>query len=214
MVATTPSAERPRKLAVADTAGLTAGKTHLAKSNQTPSQTPGSTTDKSPYKSPGKKPNNTLQARTQPKTDSVEKAVAVASDKLDWSHLAHQLKLDPVVRQVVLNTVVADYNEQQLVLHYRPALQLLVKADSDKKIARAIESAVGLSLTVKLSCKEQLEVETPEEAKLRELEEQRQQAIASIRQDPMTQTLERLFSVKLDESSVKKINPNKTEVNE
>ena len=127
-----------------------------------------------------------------------------ASDVLNWSETAFQLKLDAISRQIVLNSVVGSYRDNLLKLKLPPDLEVMLKPEIENQIKRAIEQQLGVSLKLEFNTVAELDVETPQQADLRKQEQDRQAAIRSIRQDPEVQQLEQIFGAKLIENSVKK----------
>jgi DNA polymerase-3 subunit gamma/tau len=127
-----------------------------------------------------------------------------ASDALNWSETAFQLKLDAISRQIVLNSVVDSYQDNRLKLSLLPDLEVMLKPDIEKQIKQAIEQQLGVSLNLEFNTVAELDVETPQQADLRMQEQERQAVIRSIRQDSEVQQLEQIFGAKLIENSVKK----------
>ena len=129
----------------------------------------------------------------------------LAQDALNWSQLAHDLELDALAGQVVINSVVQSWNDDHLKLAHLPELELMIKPEIIAQIKRAVESRLGLELKLEFVSQQKLEAETPQQARLREQEEERQSAIAAIKQDPVVQKLNSLFGATLIENSVKKV---------
>lgn len=129
----------------------------------------------------------------------------LAEDTLNWSSLAHELDLDALAGQVVINCVVNSWQDNQLTLAYLPELELMIKPEIKAQIKRAIETRLGLELKLEFITQERLQAETPQQARVRLLEEERQSAIAAIKQDPVVQKLNSLFGARLIENSVKKV---------
>ncbi len=130
-----------------------------------------------------------------------------ASDDLNWSERAFELKLGGIAREFAINSIVKSWADQRLHLVFKPELEVMLKPELEAQIKQAIEQQLGVSLKLELSSQPVLEVETPSEAQARKQEQERQQAIRAIRQDAMVQQLQNAFGVELIESSVKKINP-------
>ena len=100
-----------------------------------------------------------------------------AKDELNWSELAYALELDSVARQVVLNSIVDSYADHRLQLAFLAELEVMLKPDLERQIKQAIEHKLGVSLSLELHSVPSLEVETPHQASLRKLEQQRQSMI-------------------------------------
>ena len=151
----------------------------------------------------------------QPRPEPVEpeqrnQAVAPAStqqakDELDWSELAYALELDSVARQLVLNSIVDSYADHRLQLAFLAELEVMLKQDLERQIKQAFEHKLGVSLSLELRSVPFLEVETPYQASLRKLEQQRQSMIRAIHEDPVVQQLKSVFGAELVENSVKKL---------
>jgi hypothetical protein len=92
-----------------------------------------------------------------------------------------------------------------LKLALLPEIQDLVNPLIESEIRRALEEKLGVSLQLELSARDSLTGETPLQAKLRRLEQERLAAIDAIREDRVVLKLQQAFSAELDESSVVKI---------
>jgi DNA polymerase III subunit gamma/tau len=128
-----------------------------------------------------------------------------ASDELNWSQTAHELELDALAGQVVINCIVQSWQDNHLKLAYLPELELMIKPGIKEQIKQAIESRLGLELKLDFISVAKLDAETPQQAHVRLQQEERQSAIEAIRQDPVVQKLNSLFGARLIENSVKKV---------
>ena len=91
------------------------------------------------------------------------------------------------------------------MLKLEPEILELANAKIRDEITQAIASKLGVSLKLDFLEQEQLEVETPQQARIRQQEEQRQAAIDAIRQEAVVRKLHQAFGAELVESSVKKV---------
>lgn len=82
----------------------------------------------------------------------------------------------------------------------------MLKADIEEQIKQAIERLFGVSLRLEFVSSATLDVETPHQAEIRKLEQERQSVIRAIHQDPVVQQLKSVFGAELIEQSVKKRN--------
>ena len=73
------------------------------------------------------------------------------------------------------------------------------------EIRQALEQKLEVSLRLELSARDSLSGETPLQARLRRLEQERLAAIDSIRQDATVKKLQQAFAAELDEDSVVRI---------
>ena len=103
-----------------------------------------------------------------------------------------------------MNAVVADYADDRLKLALLPELELMLKPDIQSQIKQAIERQLGVSLKLEFECVPTLDVETPHQAEIRRQEQQRQEIIGQIHQDPVVQQLKSVFGAELVEQSVRK----------
>jgi len=106
---------------------------------------------------------------------------------------------------VVLNSIVESYADQRLQLAFLAELEVMLKPDLERQIKQAIEHKLGVSLSLELHSVPSLAVETPHQASLRKLEQQRQSMIRAIHEDPVVEQLKSVFGAELVENSVKKM---------
>ena len=132
----------------------------------------------------------------------------LANDELNWSEIAFDLKLDGIARQFVINSIVKSWAGNRLYLAFKPELEVMLKPELEAQIKHAIEQQLGVSLTLELSSQMALDVETPYQASLRKLEQERQQVIRAVEQDELVQQLKASLGVELVEASVKKLQSN------
>jgi len=129
-----------------------------------------------------------------------------ARDELNWSQTAFELNLKAIARQIVLNTVVNSYTDNTLKLGFLPELEVMLKPEIEKQIKKAVEQQLGVSLKLEFISMSALDVETPHQAEVRRLEQERQAVIQQIHQDGMVQQLKSVFGAELIEQSVRKRN--------
>lgn len=99
-----------------------------------------------------------------------------------------------------------DYHDGRLQLAHLPELELMLKPEIKNQIKASIEKKLSVSLAVEFVARPTLGVETPQQASLREQEEERRAAILRIREHGMVRQLKRLFNAELVETSVRKHN--------
>ncbi len=139
----------------------------------------------------------TLSETAQPEPSS-------AAD-LDWSGLAYNLGLDGLAQEIVANSKLECLRDGKLKLALLPEIHELANAVIESEIRRALEQKLEVSLQLELSARESLTGETPLQAKLRRLEQERLAAIEAIREDAAVRKLQQAFAAELDEQSVVKI---------
>ncbi len=156
----------------------------------------------------------------RPETDGLTSAAATAASSgepglveqdgatgpdLEWHELAYDLGLDGLAQEIVANSSLESWQDEHLKLALLPEIQDLVNPLIESEIRRALEEKLGVSLRLELSARDSLIGETPLQAKLRRLEQERLAAIDAIREDRVVLKLQQAFSAELDESSVVKI---------
>lgn len=128
---------------------------------------------------------------------------AQATDELNWSQIAHDLELDAISRQLALNAIVIEYQNNHLQLGILPELEVMLKPELEQQIKQAIESRLGVSLKLDFKSLPELKFETPQQAATRRREERRQAVIEQIHQDPVVGQLKQVFGAELIEQSVR-----------
>ncbi|MCP4188223.1 MAG: hypothetical protein GY763_11545 [Gammaproteobacteria bacterium] len=110
-----------------------------------------------------------------------------------------------LAQEIAVNSVVESFSSDHLRLKLPPELKGLSNQTIEQEILQAIQSKLGVSYRLELVGQTQLDVETPNQARVRQLEEHRQHAIGEIRQCDMVKKLHQAFGAELVESSVRKI---------
>lgn len=116
--------------------------------------------------------------------------------------LAFELGLQGLAQEIAINSIVESYNQDYLSLRLEPEILELANATIRDEITQAIQSKLGVSLSVDLMAQDQLTVETPQQARIRTLEEHRRAAINAIKQEAVVKKLQQAFGAELVESSV------------
>jgi len=127
-------------------------------------------------------------------------------ESIHWSSFACELGLQGLAQEIVLNSTLESLQQDYLCLNLASELLDLVNPTIEDEIRQAIEIKLGVSLKLELIAQDEPEVETPQQFKQRELQEQRQATIEAIRQEGIVKKLNDAFGAELIESSVRKIN--------
>jgi len=143
-------------------------------------------------------------AREQGESSPDNAIASGPSDSFDWSVLAFELGLQGLAQEIAINSIVESYDQNHLCLKLEPEILELANATIRDEITQAIESKLGVSLSVDLLAQDKLTVETPQQARIRAQEEHRRAAIDAIRQEAVVQKLHQAFGAELVESSVTK----------
>ncbi len=127
-------------------------------------------------------------------------------ESIHWSSFACELGLQGLAQEIALNSTLESLRQDYLCLNLTSELLDLVDPTIEDEIRQAIEIKLGVSLRLELLAQDELEVETPQQFKQRELHEQKLATIEAIRQQAIVKKLNHAFGAELIESSVKKIN--------
>jgi len=132
-------------------------------------------------------------------------ASGAAPAALDWSGLAYRLGLVGLAQEIVANSLLESCREGKLKLGLLPEIHELANSQIESEIRQALEQKLEVSLQLELIARDTLRGETPLQAKLRRLEQERLAAIEAIREDAAVCKLQQVFAAELDEQSVVKI---------
>lgn len=104
-----------------------------------------------------------------------------------------------------MNSVVAGREGDRIRLNLSSELREIVNPSILEEIQQAISSILNVSCRLEFVSDQVADVETPFEARQRQLEAQRQAAIAAIKASEIARKFNRAFGAELVESSVRKI---------
>jgi folylpolyglutamate synthase/dihydropteroate synthase len=139
----------------------------------------------------------------------VAKAEAVVAEsevaELDWPRMAYNLGLVGLAQEIVANSTLEYYRDGKLKLALLPEIHELANALIESEIRQALEQKLEVSLQLDLTATDALSGETPLQAKMQRLEQERLTAIDAIREEASVRKLQQAFAVELDEQSVVKV---------
>lgn len=127
---------------------------------------------------------------------------AVARDS--WAAEVSQLSLPKLVEQVALNAW-KEQEGQRICLHLRSSQRHLNSADTQKKLAQALETLYGTAVELTIITDDNPAMRTPLEWRQAIYEEKLAQAREAMMADNNIQTLCRFFDAQLDEESIRPI---------
>lgn len=104
-----------------------------------------------------------------------------------------------------MNSTLEALQQDYLCLNLSNELFELVTPTIEEEIRQAVENKLGVSLRLELLALDELEVETPQQFKQREQQDQKQSTIEAIKQDDVVKKLNDAFGAELIEASVRKI---------
>ncbi len=110
-----------------------------------------------------------------------------------------------MARQVALNCILVEQDDDRLVLALLPEMELLLKPEIRDAIRQAIEAKLGVSLALDIRTQPELPCETPAQAEARRAAERRRAVIAEIREDPVVKQLQQAFGAELIVDSVREL---------
>jgi DNA polymerase-3 subunit gamma/tau len=126
----------------------------------------------------------------------------------DWSGLAYELGLTGLAQEIVANSVLESYRDDELQLRLQPEIHELASDLVKTEITRALEQNLGVSLRLDLVATAAIEAETPLQARTRRQQQERLVAIDAIKDETLVKKLKHAFAAELDETSVVKIENN------
>jgi DNA polymerase-3 subunit gamma/tau len=126
-------------------------------------------------------------------------------ESIHWSSFACELGLRGLALEIAMNSTLETLQDDYICLNLTREILELVNPAIEDEIRQAIEIKLGVSLNLELLAQDVLEVETPQQYKQRELQDQKQATIEEIRQDRIVKKLNDAFGAELIESSVRKI---------
>ncbi|MEM7562323.1 MAG: DNA polymerase III subunit gamma/tau [Pseudomonadota bacterium] len=144
----------------------------------------------------------------QPETPLSSSISSASNVPFDWADLAYSLELIGLSQQIVANSLVRSYCEEQIELELSSDLFELVNEKIIAEIEQAVNESLGVSLKLRMIASDVDLVGTPVEIKKQRLEQERQAAIELIRDEKVVRKLQQALAVELDESSVEKIESN------
>ncbi len=147
-----------------------------------------------------------LESSTQ--TDRPLSVATAADADLDWSALAYELELAGLAQEIVANSWLLSWQDGKLKLELQAEIYELINDLIKTEILQALEQKLGVSLQLDLVATQSLTGQTPLQAKIERLHEERLAAIDAIRHDQMVKKLQQVFAAELDEASVIKIQNN------
>jgi DNA polymerase-3 subunit gamma/tau len=126
-------------------------------------------------------------------------------ESIHWSSFACELGLRGLALEIAMNSTLETLQDDYICLNLTREILELVNPAIEDEIRQAIEIKLGVSLNLELLAQDVLEVETPQQYKQRELQDQKKTTIEEIRQDRIVKKLNDAFGAVLIESSVIKI---------
>ena len=131
-------------------------------------------------------------------------AAAVSRPELsppNWPLVVEALALNGLPKELAANSVLTEFDGQIVRLRLAPAQAQLNGAKIQEKLADALQTYVGSTVSLQIEVGEP-EEETPARRRERENDERHRAAVAAIENDPNVQALQERFGAKLDQDGV------------
>ncbi len=124
---------------------------------------------------------------------------------MNWTELVYDLGLHGLAQEIAVNSVLEFMPPDTCRLLLSPELKELASPAITENIQQAINSKLDVSYKMEFIVSQDIEVETPYQARQRQQESDRQTAIGEIKKSEIVKKLNRAFGAELVEDSVKKI---------
>ncbi len=149
------------------------------------------------------KPSEIKQAILQDKTpELVKKTIELACEKDEWSRLVQSLKLGGVTRQLVLNSYLAEKQENHLKLVLKPSMAHFNNDEVRQGLAVAFEQ---MGLTYEMQLGESSKHQTPLELRRTIFENLTQEAKKALQADEKLKLLQQAFDAQMDEATIRAV---------
>jgi hypothetical protein len=129
----------------------------------------------------------------------------------DWPDLVYGLGLGGLAQEIAANSFASAFDDDRLQLTLPAEIYELLNERNQGEIRQALERKLGLSLQLDWQASETLPGPTPLQVKLDRERQQRDAAIAAIKQDKVVLKLQQALAAELDEASVVRIETNSNE---
>lgn len=149
------------------------------------------------------KPSEIKQAILQERTpELVQKTIAIACERDEWSKIISQLQLAGLTRQLTLNCYLAEKHANHLKLVLKPAMAHLNKPEILHHLTQAFEQQ---EMSYELTIGESTEHQTPLELRRSIFEEMTLAAKNALLNDEKLQLLREAFGAEIDESTIRAV---------
>ena len=150
-----------------------------------------------------------VEASIEAQTEAPRASAAPAIE--DWPDLVYALGLDGLAQEIAANSFAAAWEGDSLQLALPVEIHELLNPRNQDEIRQALERKLGLSLKLDWRANETLPGPSPLQVKRERERQQRDAAIAAIKQDRVVLKLQQALAAELDEASVVRIDENGNE---
>ncbi len=133
-------------------------------------------------------------------------AAANAKNALSWADMITAMKLDGLTRELANNCVLVQLDDKACLLQLDLSHQQLLTANSEKKLAQALQDFYGSALKASFKI-EQPQQETPAMQIAKAIEDKQQAAIDAINADTNVNALKEHFDARIVPGSIQPLQP-------
>ena len=148
------------------------------------------------------------EAKVPSSTGTLEQTgVTAARDELDlsqWHQVVASLKLGGVAKQLASNCVFHTWDGTNLELRLDPSHGNLQVGTTEQRLHKALEAMLGRSIRLLIKTEAPVQA-TPAQIAAKEREARRQDAAASLAEDPLVKSMEERFGAKLVPDSIRPV---------
>jgi DNA polymerase III subunit gamma/tau len=138
--------------------------------------------------------------------EMTQKLITEMAQKNAWCAEIEQLNLPPLLKQIVVNAVFQQVDDNTIVLRVRSAVKHLINsANNVAKVQKALCEQRKQELDVKIIIDDNQDDKTPLEMREALYQQKLAQAKIIIAEDPKVATICRYFDAKIDETSVRPV---------
>ncbi len=136
---------------------------------------------------------------------AVQKASEAASD-ITWDNIVAQLPVSGIARQVVANSILVSKEGNLVKLKLSPSNANMVGESVLQRLQQALSQFYAETIKIQL-IEATLEEETPAIKAEKQQQNELQEAVVTISEDPNIKSIEEVFNTKLDTNSVRLVKP-------
>lgn len=149
------------------------------------------------------KPSEIKQAILQDKTPELaKKTIELGCERDEWSRLVQSLKLGGVTRQLVLNSYLAEKQDNHLKLVLKPSMAHFNNNEVRQSLTTAFEQ---IGLTYEMQLGESSEHQTPLELRRTIFENLTLEAKKALQADEKLRLLQQAFDAQIDEATIRAV---------
>ncbi len=157
-----------------------------------------------------KEPSKTIaQAKIAPIIkETFQKSPSVSVTKKspqpsEWSQVVSQLHLTGLNNQLALHCICKSWKEHHVILQLDPSYAMLSSAEAKQKIQQALSDYAGHQIKLDIQYKSELSAQTPAKQIVKKEQQNKQDAVVLMQNDPIVKALKTTFNGEIIEKSIK-----------